>query len=133
MRWTSISRVPAPGPSVRLAPPAARCEVPTDREGDEGFEGGMDIQVSAQHILSWPGGSFRCALGRGGIRADKREGDGATPVGCFTLRRVLYRPDRLVEVPRTGLPVAPIAPKDGWCDDAGDPAYNRPVTLPYAA
>jgi L,D-peptidoglycan transpeptidase YkuD (ErfK/YbiS/YcfS/YnhG family) len=93
----------------------------------------MDIQVSAQHILSWPGGSFRCALGRGGIRADKREGDGATPVGCFALRRVLYRPDRLVEVPRTGLPVAPIAPKDGWCDDAGDPAYNRPVTLPYAA
>ncbi len=82
--------------------------------------------------LVWPGGSFRCALGRGGVRADKREGDGATPVGRFTLRRVLWRADRL-ERPETGLPLSPIAPDDGWCDAPEDPAYNRPVKRPYPA
>jgi L,D-peptidoglycan transpeptidase YkuD (ErfK/YbiS/YcfS/YnhG family) len=30
------------------------------------------------------------------------------------------------------LPTAPIAADDGWCDDPADPAYNRPVRLPYA-
>lgn len=74
-----------------------------------------------------------CALGKGGIVAHKREGDGGTPVGTFALRRVLYRPDRLPAPPQTALPVAPIAPADGWCDAPGDAAYNRPVTLPYPA
>lgn len=97
----------------------------------------MDIQVTSGQVtsdgtLTYPGGAFRCALGRGGIRADKREGDGATPVGAFALRRVLYRPDR-VAPPETALPVTAIQPMDGWCDDAADPAYNRPVTLPHLA
>jgi L,D-peptidoglycan transpeptidase YkuD (ErfK/YbiS/YcfS/YnhG family) len=30
------------------------------------------------------------------------------------------------------LPVAPIAPDDGWCDAPGDPDYNRLVKLPHA-
>ncbi len=25
----------------------------------------------------------------------------------------------------------PLAPQDGWCDDADDAAYNKPVPLPY--
>jgi L,D-peptidoglycan transpeptidase YkuD (ErfK/YbiS/YcfS/YnhG family) len=74
---------------------------------------------------TWP-----CAIGRSGVTGDKREGDGATPVGCWPFRRVLYRPDRLAP-PVTALPVAPLAPADGWCDDAADPRYNRPVRLPY--
>ncbi|MCW3473552.1 L,D-transpeptidase family protein [Limobrevibacterium gyesilva] len=75
---------------------------------------------------------FRAALGRGGIRADKAEGDGATPVGVLPLRRVLYRADRLA-VPRTVVPREPIAPDDGWCDDPGHPDYNRQVRLPHPA
>ncbi|HYE50615.1 MAG TPA: L,D-transpeptidase family protein [Azospirillaceae bacterium] len=82
--------------------------------------------------LVWPGGAARCALGRGGIRADKREGDGGTPVGSFALRRVLYRADRLA-APETGLSVAPTRPDDGWCDDPAHPDYNRPVQRPFAA
>ncbi|MHA1114076.1 MAG: L,D-transpeptidase family protein [Alphaproteobacteria bacterium] len=74
---------------------------------------------------------FRCALGRAGITDDKREGDGATPVGDFALRRVLYRADRLPR-PRTRLPVCALTPRDGWCDDPNHPAYNRPVRLPFA-
>lgn len=76
--------------------------------------------------------SWRCAVGRGGARRDKREGDGATPVGRWPLRRVLYRPDRL-EAPACALPVDPLKPDDGWCDAPDDPRYNRPVTLPYPA
>lgn len=82
--------------------------------------------------LRWPGGEAPCVLGRGGVRGDKREGDGATPVGRFPLRRVLWRADRL-PAPETGLPVQPIAEDDGWCDEPQDPAYNRPVTRPYPA
>lgn len=92
----------------------------------------MNILVNAPGELQWANRSYRCALGRGGVRIDKREGDGATPAGRFSLRRVLYRADRL-PAPATALPVAPLAPTDGWCDDPADPLYNRPVQLPYTA
>jgi L,D-peptidoglycan transpeptidase YkuD (ErfK/YbiS/YcfS/YnhG family) len=74
---------------------------------------------------------WRCAIGRGGIRPDKQEGDGATPRATLALRRVLYRADR-GRAPACAVPVEPIGRADGWCDDSADPAYNRPVTLPYA-
>lgn len=78
------------------------------------------------------GGLFvPCAIGAGGIRGRKREGDMATPVGRFALVSVFYRPDRLRR-PQTRLPVAPLRPDSGWCDDPGDRRYNRPVRLPYA-
>ncbi|MEI6557415.1 MAG: L,D-transpeptidase family protein [Rhodospirillaceae bacterium] len=93
----------------------------------------MEITVRADGSLSWPGGRVRCALGRSGIRADKREGDGATPAGRYPLRRLLFRPDRLPGPPVTGLPASPIGRDDGWCDDAADPRYNRPLPLPSAA
>ncbi len=81
-------------------------------------------------IAVFGGTRFRCALGRCGVRADKREGDGATPAGCWPMQRVLYRADRL-PAPKTRLPLALIARDDGWCDDSGDPRYNRPVRLPH--
>ncbi len=74
----------------------------------------------------------RAALGRGGVRADKQEGDGATPVGRLVLRRVLFRADRLA-APRALVPVEPLAPADGWCDDPSHPDYNRMITLPHPA
>jgi L,D-peptidoglycan transpeptidase YkuD (ErfK/YbiS/YcfS/YnhG family) len=73
-----------------------------------------------------------CALGRSGIVRQKREGDGATPAGRLGLVAVLYRPDRLRR-PATALPVTPLAPDAGWCDDPGDRRYNRPVRLPCGA
>jgi len=81
---------------------------------------------------TWDARRMRCALGRAGISLRKREGDGATPSGAFALRRVLYRADR-EQRPHTALPCQAIARDDGWCDAPGDPAYNRPVRLPYPA
>lgn len=92
----------------------------------------MDILVFAEGRLRWNGHDVRCALGRGGVTPHKREGDGATPVGAWALRRVLYRPDRGT-APRTALPVSAIAPGEGWCDDPAHGDYNRPVTLPHPA
>lgn len=80
--------------------------------------------------IRWPGRIAPCAIGEGGIKRDKREGDGATPAGRWPLRAVLYRPDR-VQRPATALPVRALAPEDGWCDDPADPAYNRRITRPY--
>ncbi|MDE2166165.1 MAG: L,D-transpeptidase family protein [Alphaproteobacteria bacterium] len=92
----------------------------------------MDLIVEAGGWARWGAVRWRCALGRGGVRRDKREGDGATPAGAFVLRRVLYRADRAA-APATRLPVAAISQDDGWCDDPADAAYNRPVKLPYKA
>jgi L,D-peptidoglycan transpeptidase YkuD (ErfK/YbiS/YcfS/YnhG family) len=80
----------------------------------------------------WPGHDARAALGKGGLKpaAEKREGDGACPIGAWPIRRVLYRPDK-GPPPRTALPVDAIGPDDGWCDAPLDPAYNRPVRLPH--
>lgn len=74
----------------------------------------------------------RAALGKGGLLVDKREGDGATPIGLWPVRRILYRPDRL-PAPITSLPIQPITPDVGWCDAPEHPEYNRPVPLPFAA
>jgi L,D-peptidoglycan transpeptidase YkuD (ErfK/YbiS/YcfS/YnhG family) len=80
----------------------------------------------------WPGHGARAAFGKSGLKpaADKREGDGASPIGVWPLRRVLWRPDK-GPPPITALPLQPIDPADGWCDAADDPAYNQTVTLPY--
>jgi L,D-peptidoglycan transpeptidase YkuD (ErfK/YbiS/YcfS/YnhG family) len=72
------------------------------------------------------------ALGRGGIKANKREGDGATPSGHFRLKRLWWRADRHPR-PRTRLPVRRIRPDDGWCEDPADRRYNRPVPVPKAS
>ena len=82
--------------------------------------------------LTWPGGSARAACGRGGVRLDKREGDGGSPEGTYPLVEAYYRPDRIAP-PATGLPVTALRPEHGWCDDPDDPRYNRPVTLPCDA
>lgn len=96
-------------------------------------DGTLTLDAPTLDIRGLGGRSWRCALGKGGLSTDKREGDGATPVGCFALRRGLYRPDRLSAPPLTALPMAPLHPADGWCDDPGHPDYNRPVRLPHAA
>ena len=78
--------------------------------------------------LRFLGRRFPCSVGRGGIRRDKREGDGATPAGRHRITGILYRPDRIA-------PPAPgaiaIGPRDLWSDDGRDPAYNHMVRAPH--
>jgi L,D-peptidoglycan transpeptidase YkuD (ErfK/YbiS/YcfS/YnhG family) len=72
-------------------------------------------------------------IGRSGLTALKREGDGASPIGQFRIVGGYYRPDRFATRPVAGLPLRPLRPDDGWCDDPGDRNYNRPVRRPYPA
>ena len=72
------------------------------------------------------------ALGRGDVKANKREGDGATPRGRFRLKRLWWRAERHAR-PATLLPAQRIKPDDGWCEDPSDRHYNRPVKVPPQA
>lgn len=92
----------------------------------------MRATLSADGVLRLAGQRFRCAMGKGGIRLRKEEGDGATPAAILPLRRALYRADRL-RAPQCAVPVEPIGPDDGWCDEAGHADYNRMIRLPHAA
>jgi len=85
---------------------------------------------------------FAGALGRGGISAGKREGDGATPLAPpeprappprarWALRAFCPGGGRMPAASR--LPLVPIRPDMGWCDAPADPNYNRPVRLPFKA
>ena len=73
---------------------------------------------------------MRCALGCAGSRLQKREGDGASPIGTWMLRHAYFRSGRLPR-PRTGLSLKMIRRDDGWCDASQNRNYNRPVSHPY--
>jgi L,D-peptidoglycan transpeptidase YkuD (ErfK/YbiS/YcfS/YnhG family) len=76
--------------------------------------------------------AFPVALGRGGILANKREGDGATPRGTYRLKRLWWRADRNPR-PSTHLPLRQITPEDAWCEDPADRRYNQPIGISSGA
>jgi L,D-peptidoglycan transpeptidase YkuD (ErfK/YbiS/YcfS/YnhG family) len=83
---------------------------------------------SRQGWLTADGMTIPVALGRGGIRANKREGDGGTPRGVFHPRKLWWRADRHTR-PRTFIAAHAIRPEDAWCEDPDDRQYNRPIRL----
>jgi L,D-peptidoglycan transpeptidase YkuD (ErfK/YbiS/YcfS/YnhG family) len=78
--------------------------------------------------LTADGWTVPVALGRGGILANKREGDGGTPRGIFHPVQLWWRADRHPR-PKALLPTRPIRPDDAWCEDPTDRHYNQPVRL----
>ena len=78
--------------------------------------------------LTAPGLTIPVALGRAGILANKREGDGGTPRGIFRPRLVWWRADRHPR-PRTFLGLRAITAADAWCEDPNDRHYNQPVRV----
>lgn len=86
--------------------------------------------VLTRRGLRFAGRLFPCAIGRGAVRTDKREGDGATPAGLHRVTGMLYRPDRL---PSPNGWARPIGPRDLWADGPEAPGYNSLQRAPYAA
>jgi len=78
--------------------------------------------------VRFAGRLFACTIGRGGITAQKREGDGATPVGVHRIVGMLFRPDRMVRPTNWAVP---IHPGDIWSDDPGAQDYNHMARAPY--
>ena len=80
--------------------------------------------------LRFRGRTLPCTIGSGGLRSDKREGDGATPRGVHRITGMLYRPDRM---PPPAPWARPIGPRDLWCDAPAHPCYNSQVRAPFDA
>ncbi len=78
--------------------------------------------------LLYAGRRFPCTIVKGGISTNKREGDGATPVGTHRILGMMYRPDRLA-APQPW--ADPIGTFDLWSDASGQPDYNQWVRAPY--
>jgi L,D-peptidoglycan transpeptidase YkuD (ErfK/YbiS/YcfS/YnhG family) len=88
--------------------------------------------VATQGLISVGSGVvFPCALGRGGISAMKREGDGATPLAAMRILSGYVRERSFAR--RSRLPLERISADLGWCEVPQDRNYNRPVRIPYGA
>lgn len=59
-------------------------------------------------------------VGRGGVKTDKREGDGGTPAGVFGLQRAFG----MAADPGARLPYTQLEPDHFWVDDPGSRYYN---------
>lgn len=96
----------------------------------------IDIRRSAlsknQAILCAGKQYFRCAIGKNGMSAFKREGDGKTPIAKMRIISGFQKPTRRIR-PACSVVIKIMGLKDGWCDEANDRNYNRPVKLPYPA
>jgi len=90
------------------------------------------ILVSSSGKLIWKNKEHRCALGKFGVSKNTTEGSKTTPEGCFPLREVFFRPDKIKNL-ETALPTKMLNLDDGWCDDPKDKNYNKFVKLPYPA
>lgn len=92
----------------------------------------MSLIVDQRGAALFRGRLIPCAIGRGGMSSDKREGDGASPRGEWAVEFGYFRADR-VKCPRSHIPFTAISARDGWCDDPRSLAYNEAVLLPFAA
>jgi len=87
-----------------------------------------DDLVLTPRGVRFMGRYFPCSIGKGGIRHDKREGDGATPVGVHHITGLLYRADRLAQPAPWAIA---IGKDDLWSDATEDLDYNQMVRAPY--
>ncbi len=84
----------------------------------------MLITIKNKGTLIIDNFTFKCSVGKNGIKKNKIEGDNATPRGLFSLGKLYYRADR-VQRPGTRIPTKIITKKMGWCDDPKSSHYNR--------
>ena len=71
---------------------------------------------------------FRCVIGKNGLKKNKIEGDGSTPIGKFKLLNLYYRKDKIKYI-KTKLTKIFIKKNLGWCDDVKSKFYNKPITI----
>ncbi|MGM0629432.1 MAG: L,D-transpeptidase family protein [Patescibacteria group bacterium] len=89
----------------------------------------QNIEVCSLGELIFKNRKYKVAIGKNGVAKNKEEGDGKTPIGCFKMRKILYRKDK-VKIPKSPLSVREIQGDDGWSDDSSSPNYNELIKLP---
>ena len=75
-------------------------------------------------------GPWAARVGRRGLSAHHREGDGTTPIGTFDIGATVYGID---PDPGTALRYHRLVCGDWWDEDPGSPTYNRFRHLPCGA
>ena len=85
----------------------------------------MNIIIKNRFLL-YKGFKFKCAIGKSGIKKNKKEGDKSTPRGTFSLGKLYYRKDRLKKI-STNLNSKKIKKNMGWCNDPNNTKYNKQV------
>ena len=73
---------------------------------------------------------IKCSIGKRGITSKKKEGDGKTPKGTFTIKLILYRKDRIPKI-KSLLKKKIIEKNMGWCDDSKSKKYNKMIKFPF--
>ena len=71
---------------------------------------------------------LKCCIGRGGLKKNKIEGDGSTPIGKFNIGKLYWRPDR-VKKPESRLSLRKINKKMGWSNDISHSSYNKEIKI----
>ena len=88
----------------------------------------MLIKIKKNGVLIFKKFRFRCALGKLGIKKNKKEGDKTTPRGIFSLGKLYYRSDRIKKID-TCLKCKVIKKYMGWCNNPNDRKYNKEFDL----
>ena len=86
--------------------------------------------IIQNRILTFNDYKVKCAVGKRGIRAKKREGDLITPKGKFKIKSILYRKDRIFNI-KSKIKKLPIQKNMGWCDDPKSKKYNKLIRFPF--
>ena len=89
----------------------------------------MSMRIKSNYLL-YNGIKYKCAIGNGGFRDKKKEGDGCTPIGVFQVTDILYREDKIKNLV-TNYSLQAISPSDGWCDDPNSKHYNTKIKFPF--
>ena len=85
----------------------------------------MTIFLKKKQTLQLDKFNFKCCIGKGGLSANKKEGDKKTPKGIFKIGNLYFREDR-INKPKTSIKCIKINKSMGWCDDVKFPKiYNK--------
>ena len=89
----------------------------------------MNIIIKKNFLL-YKDYKLKCSIGKSGLTTNKKEGDLATPKGCFRLGLLYYRKDRIKSL-NCKLKKRIIKKNMGWCDDIKSKKYNKEITFPF--
>ena len=88
----------------------------------------MLIRLKNKDTLNIDEFSFKCSIGKNGLKSKKVEGDLSTPKGSFLLKKLYYRSDRFKKI-NTVIPKIKIKKNMGWCNDPKNKYYNSLIKI----
>ena len=88
----------------------------------------MLIRLKNKDTLKIDEFSFKCCIGKKGLKIKKVEGDLATPKGTYLLKKLYYRSDKFKKI-ETLIPKTRIKKNMGWCNDPKHRFYNSLIKI----